>query len=277
MGIKLVGTGHILARSVEEVSRAVSEVKPAYVAVELDIKRFSALSTVDFKPERYEGRFSVKDALHSLGGGSFPVFLQMLLALVQRDLGKKYGISPGSDMCAAVLAARASGAAVVLIDRDIEVTMSRLLAVPLKEFMGLFSGGKEAEGFSKLALNNLDDILEKENLEVLIGALHTKFPGIYGSLIEERDEYMAHMLHKLQIDNPGTEIVAVVGAGHLQGIMRVLKEINSGGKMPDINQLSLPKPVPAYKGPLLAFCLVVGYILIKCESFLSRILGRSKK
>lgn len=270
MGITLVGTGHILEKSTREVSAAIKEVRPAYVAVELDLKRFSVLSTFGFKPEKARGCFSIRHTLSALRGGSFPVFAQMMLALIQQDLGTKYGIAPGSDMCAAVLAAQANGANVVLIDRDIEVTMSRLLAVPLKEFLGLLSGGGDLEVLSKMELTNIEGLLVKDNVDALINALQMRFPGIYDALISERDEYMAHMLHNLQMDNPGAEIVAVVGAGHVEGIMRVLGEIKSG-KAPDINQLSLPKSVPAYKGVLLVLFFVLAFILIKSESFLKRV------
>ena len=45
--IRLVGTAHVSAQSVEDVKRAIEEFQPDIVAVELDLARFHALNPLN--------------------------------------------------------------------------------------------------------------------------------------------------------------------------------------------------------------------------------------
>jgi pheromone shutdown protein TraB len=176
MVVRIVGTGHILSKSVEEVRRAIQEDTPDMVAVELDFKRFHALDRVGFDPGPYRG--GLKDLLASLvGGGSFPVLLEGVLGLIQKELGEKYGIYPGSDMCAAIVSARDSGCRISLVDRDIEITMNHLMQVPLKEIIQLFLSREEDVEITSLLLDgNIEGILEKDALEAIMARLKEKLP-----------------------------------------------------------------------------------------------------
>jgi pheromone shutdown-related protein TraB len=231
MSVKIIGTGHILQKSVEEVRNAIYCERPDIVAVELDYNRFKALEEVGFQPEAYKTRISFRGVLSAaVRGGSFPVFIQGILALIQQDLGEKYGISPGSDMCAAILSAREVGARIALIDRDIGITMNRVLRVPLREVLALASPGEEnLEAISKISMNKLEDILEKDNLDVILEGFRKKQPTLFLALVDERDRYMADMLEKISRESPDQKVVAVVGAGHMTGLSRYIENIQSGG------------------------------------------------
>ena len=50
------------------------------------------------------------------------------------------------------------------------------------------------------------------------------YPSIYLTLIKERNEYMAKALYKLITINPDKTILAVVGAGHEEEIIRLVKQ-----------------------------------------------------
>ena len=200
-----------------------------------------------------------------------PVFVQGVLGLLQKDLGEKYGISPGSDMCAAVLSAREIGAVVVLIDRDIEVTMNRLLAVPFREFWGLVSSkaGDETKVIAGLLNNNIEGILEGENLKKIIEEFRKRLPGIYGALIDERDQYMAFNLARIQQQNPEKNVVAVVGAGHKAGIERCLADIGAGYTV-DMPALNKMKKTSLFKVLFIAALIFFAFFLIKTESLFRR-------
>jgi pheromone shutdown-related protein TraB len=267
MSVKIIGTGHILQKSVEEVRNAIFSERPDIVAIELDYNRFKALEEVGFQPEAYRTRITLKGVLSAaVRGGSFPVFIQGILALIQQDLGEKYGISPGSDMCAAILSAREVNARIALIDRDIGITMNRVLRVPLREVLALSSSKEEdLEAISKISLNKIEDILEKDNLEVIIRSFKRKHPALFSALVDERDRYMADMLEKISNENPEKNIVAIVGAGHLGGLTGYLESLRAGNKI-DIAPLLEQKKISAFRMIGLLTALFLSFILFKLKS-----------
>lgn len=233
--IKVVGTGHIFEKSVREVQAAIIEEKPQIVAVELDVARFNALEDGGWRLDAPERDVSVVSLLKTTvgGGGSFPVLLQGFLALIQKELGKEFGIKPGSDMVAAIQSARAAGCRVALIDRDIDITLNHLLSIPFKEKLRLFKHSKEDVGALGSVLGaNAESLLEEKNIDAIMLSLRKDLPTLYSALVDERDRYMASALLALVAKYPDARIVAVVGAGHRTGLEAYLKDparIDSAG------------------------------------------------
>ncbi len=267
MSVKIVGTGHILQKSVDVVRDVIYGERPDIVAVELDYARFKALEDVGFRPDAYSNRLSFRGVLSSaLGGGSFPVFIQGILALIQQSLGERYGISPGSDMCAAILSAREVGARVALIDRDIGITMNHALRIPLKEVLALSSTKEEdLEIISGLSINKMEDILEKDNLEIVLAGFRKKQPALFSAMVDERDRYMANMLKKVGEENPGKNVVAVVGAGHVTGLTGYLVTLQTGGIV-DTNKLLEQKKVSPLRAVILIALVFLAFIFLKLKS-----------
>jgi len=266
MNIKIVGTGHILERSVEGVREAVFDERPDIIALELCEKRFHVIASqgADF----YQGK-SQKSAGSTLSevvrGGSFLVFLGGVLALIQRDLGERYGLPPGSDMFAAIQFSKEVGAGIALIDRDIEVTVSRLVNIPFREVLRMLRPGKEeALVFGDLFGNDLSSILEEENIDKIMDIVRKRLPYLYTALVDERDRYMALSLHKLQANNPGKGILAVVGAGHKKGILRYVEDIERG-RFFDVGGLARARPVSKLRVLALSFIFLLLYSLIKVQ------------
>ena len=81
--------------------------------------------------ESGESSASNTEALKRLGVWTFMMFF--LMKQVQKWLGGKVGIMPGSDMLGAVKEAEAAGIRLAFIDRDIAITMQRLGKVPWTE------------------------------------------------------------------------------------------------------------------------------------------------
>ena len=50
----------------------------------------------------------------------------------------------------------------------------------------------------------------------------SSLPTAHGHLIDERDAFIAHQLILLKVQRPEGRILAVVGAGHRQGISNFL-------------------------------------------------------
>ncbi|MBN2014208.1 MAG: TraB/GumN family protein [Candidatus Altiarchaeota archaeon] len=260
--IRLIGTGHIFEKSVQAVEKSVDGEKPDIVAIELDGKRFAALEARGWRldlPEETSIVSLLKDAVR---GGSLPVLLEGFLAMIQRDLGRQFGVHAGSDMLAAIHSARKIGCKIALIDRDINITLNHVLSIPLKEKLRLFSrGGKEMEMLGSLLGTNIEDILEEKNIEKILHELRQTLPMLYSALVDERDMYMAQALLKLMGCFPEANIVAVVGAGHLKGIDHYLRN-PEGIKMEKLSEL---RPVSKIQLLPLLISLIFVYIFMKIK------------
>ena len=282
--IILVGTGHVLEKSVKEVEVVIERERPDVVAVELCDARYKSLKG-DVK------EVSPKEMLSA--GNPFLILTHWLLAYVQRKMGTELGIEPGADMMAAIKKAEEQGAVIALIDRPIQITMQRFwkkmrLWEKLKMlFSIIFSiasiveeseqgrtggeGEKEEREQDKKTLMTgflgtkeeieLDRLTDEDVVTQLMKELREFSPGAATALLDERDAYIARSLLDLQnrrIENvietatfrpretwdqtapPGSpKIVAVVGAGHVSGIMDYLGHPESLPAKEDL--CSLPK------------------------------------
>jgi len=208
--IVVVGTAHVSQESVAEVKRTIEAEHPDVVAVELDALRYAALT----HPEQQAA--SIKDILSS--GKLYQFLVHWLLAYVQNKIGSELGVKPGSEMLSAIDAAQSIGAGIALVDRDINVTMARFWAR-----MRLIEKLKMVVALLGITTNDEEIDLEKITDDDVISQLMTELrqfsPSAAQVLVDERDAYLAGNLLKL----PG-KVVAVVGAGHKEGIKRYLAQ-----------------------------------------------------
>ncbi|MGF3585315.1 MAG: TraB/GumN family protein [Thermoplasmatota archaeon] len=216
--IVLVGTAHVSKDSVNEVRSVIEEYKPDVVAVELCEKRYDTLVNKD-KWENTPVTALIRE------NRAYIVLAQTFLASIQRRLGKEYGVEPGSEMIAAIDEAKKKNLRVALIDRDISVTLKRAWRK-----MGFREKTRLAWEFMKALVGydeeELEDIDLKELMkEDVISAMMKEFgeiaPGVTDVLIHERDEYIAK---KILDESKNGKVVAVVGAGHLNGIKECLEK-----------------------------------------------------
>lgn len=216
--IILIGVGHILEKSVREVGEEIEREKPDVVAVELCESRYRAL-----KGE--VGSISVRSALNTRS--IFLIISQWLLARVQRKIGRDFGVEPGSEMLAAIRKAEEIGCEVALVDRDIRITIQRFwkkMKFPEKmKMIGsmVFAltgiGPKMKKNEKKIERITDDDIVSE-----LLKELREFSPGAATALLDERDAYIAGRLLEIAKVSSDQKIVAVVGAGHIQGIRKYL-------------------------------------------------------
>ncbi|MBI2077699.1 MAG: TraB/GumN family protein [Euryarchaeota archaeon] len=231
----LVGTAHISKESVEEVERVIAQENPDVVAVELDAPRLEALEN----PDRWQNTPVQK----LLKGDKLWMFLtQMLLASYQRRLGEEMGVPPGSEMLAAIKAARLGNYELLLADREIGTTMKRAYArmrffekLRLSwELMKSMVAGEEEEEV------DLKKLLEEDTITQMMTELGRIAPSIKSVIIDERDVFLATKIRAPA--EAGKKVVAVVGAGHVAGIKKRLQET-----APDLAPL---ETIPKKKFPL---------------------------
>lgn len=200
--IHVYGTSHVSNESIELIDEKLEEDQPDIIALELDPRRLQAL---------------LSDEDHSSGS----IFLD-LLKYFQNYIGRKTGVMPGEEMKHAYRKAGEIDADVALIDQDIRVTFQRLKGVSRKEKVK--AGFSLLFGSLKSSKFDFSEIPENKQIESILEETREEFPEIYNTLVAERDSYMAASLQQLQIDNPESDIVAFVGAGHRERIRELLDQ-----------------------------------------------------
>lgn len=261
--IILVGTAHVSDKSVAEVNEVIEREKPDIVAVELDRGRYQAL-----KGEEEVREINVRELL--AGGRLYHFLIHWFLAYVQKKIGNDEGVKPGAEMLTAIEQAEKSGARLALIDRDIQITLGRFWnKMSFFEKLKLsFSLLGASLGFGTKEID-MDTVTNEDVVTRLIDELRKLAPNAASVLIDERDAFMAKKL--LEISGEGS-VVAVVGAGHRQGIQRYL---DAPGSIPSIEELSgIPKKgfswfkaatmaIVAMIAGMLALLVIGGYPLEK--------------
>lgn len=220
--LTIIGTSHISRESVDAITKFVEEKKPAIIAIELDKDRFYGI-----QQKKREASFreifnvGVKGYLFSLIG-----------EYVERKLGEKVGVKPGEEMLTAIRLAKKHNIKIALIDQDIRITLKRFSKfLSWKErfrfvadiFSSIIFRNREMK---KIGLETFDltKVPEKKVIKKMISFVKKRYPNVYKVLIEERNEVMAKRL-KWLIENEEGIILAVVGAGHEEEILRLMKKV----------------------------------------------------
>ena len=207
--VHLVGTAHISARSAEEAEEVIRRVRPDSVCVELCEARRAALSRPDAWREM--DLFQVVRRRQAT-----MLLVHLVLAAFQRKLGDRLGVRPGQEMVRAMEVAEETGAEVVLADRNIQVTLLRTWRHltwwdKLRMVFSLMMTVVAAPRFSEA---DIEGLKQEDVLNTVMATFAAEFPRAKETLIDERDRYLAHKIRTA----PGPTVVAVLGAGHLQGV-----------------------------------------------------------
>ena len=215
--LEVIGTSHIAQQSLDEVKKAIEDGKPSIVALELDKKRLYAL--MHGKNDRLRiydiKRVGLKGFIFSLIG-----------AWAEKKLGEYVGVSPGSEMKSAVELANKYKMKVALIDQDIEITLKRLSkALTWREKWNFFIDVLKAVVLRKKEVEfDLRTVPDKKLISKLIKKVKGRYPNIYKVLVEERNEIMAKRLVRLMKENENEKILAIIGAGHEEDIIGLIKK-----------------------------------------------------
>jgi len=210
--IVIVGTAHVSEKSVQEVTRAIEELHPDVVAVELCNSRYRALTG-----QEETGELQIKEILS--GGKLYLLLVQWFLAYVQKKIGSDLGVKPGSEMIAAIEVAERTGARVALVDRDIGVTIQRFWSAMSFWEKAKLVGSMIPAAFGKGEEIDIEKVTEEDVVSAIIEEFREVSPGAAQVLIDERDAYIARNLIRLEREG---RVVAVVGAGHREGITKYL-------------------------------------------------------
>lgn len=216
--VYLVGTAHVSRQSVEDVREAIEAIKPDSVCVELCQARYTTMMQRD--TWRKMNIFKVirqKKAAFLLA--------QLVLGSFYRRIGDQLGVQPGAEMLEGIQQCKRTGAELVLADRAIDVTLKRVWAAlslwnTIKMAAHLLAGFFVAD---KIDEQLVEEMKNRDQLESILGTFADTFPEVKRRLLDERDVVLAHNINTA----PGKKIVAVVGAGHVSGIIKSLQHPES--------------------------------------------------
>ena len=214
--LTIIGTSHIAKQSLEDVEKAIVDGKPDIIALELDRRRLYSLFKNPGKIRIYDiKRVGIKGFIFSLIG-----------AWAGKKLGKMVGVAPGSEMKKAVRLAKKNKIKLALIDQDIEVTLKRFSkSLTWGEKWNFIVDVIKSIFVRKEVIEfDLTKVPSKKVIKKLVDQVKKRYPNIYKVLIEERNEVMAENLRKIMEIYPDKKILAIIGAGHEDDILELIKK-----------------------------------------------------
>jgi pheromone shutdown-related protein TraB len=246
----LLGTAHVSHQSAQEVKDLIDAINPDTVCVELCQSRLESINNPD--------RWKNTDIFEVIKNGkTFLLLAQVILASFQKRIASKLGIEPGAEMKAAIQRANDIDARLEVIDRDVRVTLKRTWKkLSLWSIMKILASSLvSAEDSSDVSSEEIESLKGKDELTAALNEFSEKLPEVKHTLVDERDRYMAAKLQKLKGDN----IVAVLGAGHLPGMISLL---NSGNELSHEDLETVPPPsvwwkIFGYSIPVIFFITLI--------------------
>lgn len=213
--VMIVGTAHVSLVSVDEVRSAIREYRPDEIALELCPNRFEVLKN----PSGWQEMDIVKVIREKK---TLFLFANLVMASFQKRIGERFGVKPGDEMRIAIEEAEETGTPLALVDRPIQLTLQRAW-----RSLGAWEKAKLlfSSLFSILSVEDIeeDEIERLKEKDVLTGTIEEvarQAPTVKRVLIDERDAYMARKIADLK----GKRVLAVVGAGHMEGLIGQLKD-----------------------------------------------------
>ncbi|MCL2801929.1 MAG: TraB/GumN family protein [Treponema sp.] len=268
---KLIGTAHVSQKSIEEVKNIIQEEKPDIVCVELDQVRYNSMTQQD-SWEKLNLSKVFKE------GKGFLLIANLVLASFQRRLGNELGVKPGEEMKTAIETAKELGLPYSLCDREVHTTLRRAWAR-----CGLWSKCKLlasllASAFTNEKLNEqeIENLKDKNELDGMMNELADYLPGVKAVLIDERDRYLASkiwtsiMPPSANAENGKPQkIAAVVGAGHMNGMIAYLKKLAAGEETADVSELDII-PLPGFFSKAVKFIIPAVIIALFAVGFITK-------
>ena len=257
--VLLIGTAHISQESVNLVKRVIEQERPDTVCLELDDKRYKAMT----EKEDWQ-KLDLKQIIKNKQLST--LLVSILMSSYQKRLGGKLGVKPGAELLAGALTAKEHAIPVSLCDRDVRITLRRAWKSTSFFKKGYLLSSLLASVFDKEEIDEerLEDMKKKDVLAGLMDEMGQSFPDLKRVLIDERDIYLAEKIK----DTAGDRLVAVVGAGHVAGIKKAFHEDNSDNlsKITEIPPVSRIWKVIGWSIPVLIIGSLIAIGIMKGAS-----------
>lgn len=249
----LIGTAHVSRQSAEQVKEVIEAEQPDTVCVELDEPRYQSIVEGD-KWKDTDIFQVIKDKKATL------LLMNLAIGSFQRRMAKQFGIKPGQEMIQGIESAKETGAELVLADRNIQITFSRIwnsvgfsgkAKLMTQIIYSIFSNDTITE-------EELEKIKSQDMLDSMLNEFTQVFPKLKTPLIDERDQYLAQKIKDAQ----GEKIVAVLGAAHVPGIT---KEIYREHNLDKLNE----RPAKSKWPKIIGWAIPVMILAVIAYTFIS--------
>jgi len=255
----LLGTAHISHESIVQVTTSIRDEAPDCVAIELDEQRYASMKN----PEAWKNLDIVKVLK---GGQGFVLMANLVLASFQKRMGADVGVKPGEDMKAAITVAEEMNVPAVMVDRPIQMTLKRAWAKnslwgKCKLLAVLLSSAFEK---SEISAEEIERLKNESEMHSMMNEIAEYLPAVKEVLIDERDRYLASRIWDAKVNGEAAKkIVAVLGAGHLPGVVRHLEALAAGTVSSDTTEISQlpPSGIGGKVAGLVFPVLIVGLIV----------------
>jgi pheromone shutdown-related protein TraB len=217
--ITILGTAHVSRASAEKAQELIESKQHDVVCIELCQSRFNAMTDPNAL-----AKMDLFDVIRS--GKASMVTASLALGSYQQRMAEQLGIEPGLEMKTSIKYAKELDLPLIVIDREVGTTLKRVYHnVPfwkrLYIIAGLFTSVVSRETVSE---EEIEKLKTGDLLETTFAQFAEDAKDLFVPLIDERDRYMTAKLLQALKDHPGKNLLAVVGAGHVKGMMSYLQK-----------------------------------------------------
>jgi len=220
----LLGTAHVSESSIELVEETIREYNPDTICVELDEQRHKSIT----KKNLYEDL----DIIKIIRKKQLFFFIgQFVMASYQKKISEKTGSKPGMEFKRAIELADITDSKLVLADRNIGTTLKRAFRLTPFWHKMKFLGSLFVADDEELDNINIEELKSKDAIDSIVQSFADELPVTKKVLIDERDQYLTCEIQ----NNLGDITVAVVGAGHVPGMLKCFENKISDETKEEIN------------------------------------------
>ncbi|MGQ7246144.1 TraB/GumN family protein [Halomonas sp. V046] len=233
----LLGTAHVSAESADEVRDLIDSGEFDAVAIELCDARHHNMANPDALGD--QDLFQIFRQ-----GKAGMVAANLALGAFQQRIAEQSGIEPGAEMRAALEASQKRELPLLLIDRDVGLTLKRIYQnVPWWQRFSLLSGllGSVLSR-QEVSAAEVERLKQGDVLESTFSEFAAESETLYTPLISERDRYMVMRLAQRCPPGKFSRVLVVIGAGHLKGMAEHLEGPPAESPETEIAALEATKP-----------------------------------
>jgi pheromone shutdown-related protein TraB len=216
--ITILGTAHVSRASAEKAQELIDSKEFDVICIELCQSRFNAMTDPNAL-----AKMDLFDVIRS--GKASMVTASLALGAYQQRMAEQLDIEPGLEMKVSIKQAKELDLPLVVIDREVGATLKRVYHnVPfwkrLYIIAGLFTSVLSRETVSE---EEIEKLKSGDLLETTFAQFSEDANDLFVPLIDERDRYMSAKLLQTLKNYPEKNILAVVGAGHVKGMLEHLQ------------------------------------------------------
>lgn len=244
----LIGTAHVSKQSAEQVKEVIEVERPDSVCIELDEQRYQTI---------IEGsKWQDTDIFKVIKEGKATLLLvNLLLSSFQKRIANQFGINAGQEMIQGIESAKEIGANLVLADRNIQITFSRIWQSvgfwgKIKLMLGIIVSIFDNESITE---EDLEKLKSQDMLNSILDDFTKSFPKLKIPLVDERDQYLAQKIKEA----PGQKVVAVLGAAHIPGIKVEIEKEHDLEALTKVPPKSKITKIIGWSMPVLIIAIIV--------------------